>query len=222
MNLNLPAAPVTEYGGFDLAIGSVFAVRWFKPDHYGRLHAINHRHVWKPGENVAECHKDEGIFFGVPSSFYTSTRVMLSGSFTFGGDADEEPVESKPLSEQAVEARVKVEHLVPMPDCGCGFYAFAESCDDGGYSSGALMGVVECYGRTILGTRGLRCEKARIVAMLTDNEKVRRCYPDVQFFTKKKRRFQRSEPAAQMLAAFDIVQPFMPDPTADPDFWERP
>lgn len=197
--MTVSAASVTEYGGFELALGSVFAVRWFRPDQYGRLHAVNHKFVWKPGENVARCQREEGGWFTTGLSFNilgysSSTNVIV---------AEEE---------------------VAKDNCSCGFYAFAEGCDDGGYfTEGGVRGVIECYGRTILGTRGLRCEKARVVAVTTDRQDIRRNYPDVQFFSPPvKRRFRRQQPThARMLAAFDLVQPYTPTPD-DPDFWERP
>src|ERR1044072_2550051 len=152
-------APVTEYGGFELALGSVFAVRWFKPDRYGRLHAINHNFIWKPGENVAKCQRDEDGWARLNYTMVKSFSAALNTHILGGTTAAAEP-EKRSLSEEATEARVEVKHIVPMDSCGCGFYAFAEGCDDGGYvTESAVRGVIECYGRTILGTRGLRCEK---------------------------------------------------------------
>lgn len=51
---------------------------------------------------------------------------------------------------------------VPRRPCGCGFWAYwqPEAVDRSGVS-----GVVEGFGRTLIGTRGFRAEKARIVAL---------------------------------------------------------
>jgi len=58
--------------------------------------------------------------------------------------------------------------LVPAPDCGCGFWAYwalryAWRCDY--YWHGEVIGVIQGYGRTRIGTRGCRCGKARILAL---------------------------------------------------------
>ena len=58
--------------------------------------------------------------------------------------------------------------LVPAPECGCGFWAYwalryAWRCDY--YWRGDVVGVIQGYGRTRIGTRGCRCAKARIVGL---------------------------------------------------------
>ncbi|MBO0817637.1 MAG: hypothetical protein J2P30_21115 [Actinobacteria bacterium] len=58
--------------------------------------------------------------------------------------------------------------LVPAAECGCGFWAYwalryAWRCDY--YWRGEVIGVIEGYGRTRIGTRGCRCGKARILGL---------------------------------------------------------
>jgi hypothetical protein len=58
--------------------------------------------------------------------------------------------------------------LVPGPECGCGFWAYwalryAWRCDY--YWRGEVVGVIQGYGRTRIGTRGCRCGKARILGL---------------------------------------------------------
>ncbi|HEV2370566.1 MAG TPA: hypothetical protein VGS19_00225 [Streptosporangiaceae bacterium] len=58
--------------------------------------------------------------------------------------------------------------IVPAPACGCGFWAYwalryAWRCDY--YWHGDVIGVIQGYGRTMIGTRGCRCGKARIVGL---------------------------------------------------------
>lgn len=51
------------------------------------------------------------------------------------------------------------------PACSCGFYAYWDGSDDySGY--GKVSGVIEAYGKTVVGTRGFRAKKAKIVALL--------------------------------------------------------
>ena len=58
--------------------------------------------------------------------------------------------------------------LVPAPGCGCGFWAYwalryAWRCDY--YWRGEVIGIIQGYGRTTIGTRGCRCGKARILGL---------------------------------------------------------
>jgi hypothetical protein len=58
--------------------------------------------------------------------------------------------------------------LVPGPECGCGFWAYwalrhAWRCDY--YWHGEVVGIIQGYGRTRIGTRGCRCGKARVVSL---------------------------------------------------------
>jgi len=59
-------------------------------------------------------------------------------------------------------------NLVPGPECGCGFWAYwalryAWRCHY--YWRGEVVGIIQGYGRTRIGTRGCRCGKARIVGL---------------------------------------------------------
>jgi hypothetical protein len=58
--------------------------------------------------------------------------------------------------------------VVPAPGCGCGFWAYwalryAWRCDY--YWRGDVIGVIQGYGRTRIGTRGCRCGKANILGL---------------------------------------------------------
>ncbi len=54
------------------------------------------------------------------------------------------------------------DHLVPDEDCGCGFWGYWTDTKPGWAT---VTGVIEGYGRTLLGNRGFRSEKARIRAV---------------------------------------------------------
>lgn len=51
-----------------------------------------------------------------------------------------------------------------LANCPHGFYGYYDGSNDY-YRHGYVMGVVEGYGETVIGTRGFRCMKARIVAL---------------------------------------------------------
>lgn len=49
--------------------------------------------------------------------------------------------------------------------CECGFYAFTSEDDPEYMQAGRVLGIIEGYGETLIGTRGFRCSKARILAL---------------------------------------------------------
>jgi hypothetical protein len=54
----------------------------------------------------------------------------------------------------------------------CGFYAFYDGSQDYygiGVGKGTVMGVVEGFGETLIGSRGFRVSKARVVALVVDD-----------------------------------------------------
>lgn len=53
-----------------------------------------------------------------------------------------------------------------MATCACGFYAYHGPEFDQ-YGHLAFAGIVECYGEVIVGSKGLRATKLRIVALIT-------------------------------------------------------
>lgn len=54
---------------------------------------------------------------------------------------------------------------------GCGFWAYH---DGSRYDAGDVDGVIEGYGKTTVGTKGFRCEKARVVALCLPAEPLAR------------------------------------------------
>jgi hypothetical protein len=57
-------------------------------------------------------------------------------------------------------------HEPPEPDCTCGFYAYGDETWAAEYPHARhVVAVVSCWGRVIAGTRGLRCQHARIEAV---------------------------------------------------------
>jgi len=86
-------------------------------------------------------------------------------------------------------------HVAPGEHCTCGFYAYGGEAAAGDYPhSRHVLAVVACWGRVIAGTRGLRAERARIVALwLSDTvpedlvADVRSAYPSVEVYRDRAR-----------------------------------
>lgn len=204
----------TEFAGLDFAVGTVTGVRSFSVDKLGRLTGVTFRKVWRPGENQAVClakHDDDYIVGHAATSVANIHRLMqealgmaTSLSVTIPAAAPPPPPKPKVLEHSFAE-------------CKCGFYAYYDGSNDY-YDEARVTGVVEGYGETLIGTRGFRAMKARIVGLYLDPEdergkfaRVRLNYPDVPVF----------DTFAELTAAFPPDTSLVPTPDTDPDFWER-
>jgi hypothetical protein len=103
-----------------------------------------------------------------------------------------------------------------MPDCLCGFYAYYDGSNDYRQSETTITAVVEGYGSTVIGSRGFRCAKARIVALhIPDDVKrsgvVSRNYAEIPQFDTFLRMVKEFPPIGD-------EKTVSPD---DEDFWTR-
>jgi hypothetical protein len=130
---------IPGFSGRDLplAAGAVTGVRLWRVDRTAAGAAMSGAAV--PGEGLLT-----GVFGGV---WRHGENVAACG----GGPAPPCP-----------------DDLVPAPGCGCGFWAYwapryAWRCDY--YWRAEVIGAIQGYGRTRIGTRGCRCAKARILGL---------------------------------------------------------
>ena len=242
-----------QFTGTPLVAGEVFGVRAWDVDSLGRIKSPQYQHIWTPGENKSECQKSENTFpspdevtvDGLPEGAIVTDVVVKTNldyymptlqTFRSGGGI----IRSAPY-------RYKVEYETPggfratvevdrvqinrkpsdtrahdFTSCSCGFYAYLNGTND--YADHHIIGVVQGYGETFLGTRGFRSSKAKIVAAYAsthaDVERVRplpvsrdrmaELYPDVAWF----------DDYAAMVAEFPPSDP-EPTPETDPEFWTR-
>lgn len=142
-----------EFSGINYGVGVVRGVRSFDVDQYGRLTGVSFKRAWKPGENEAECLAGSG---GFVTAAINQWITSISASYYPGG----------PVVPVIVPKREQSPARGPhsLDGCSHGFYAYYDGSDD--YKSDArISGVVEGYGETVIGTRGFRSAKARIVAL---------------------------------------------------------
>jgi hypothetical protein len=69
------------------------------------------------------------------------------------------------------EAVVPPDHHAPFAGCRCGIYAWYQP-DDTGILHAGVFGAVEASGIILMGDRGFRSERARIVGVVTRNRRV--------------------------------------------------
>jgi hypothetical protein len=153
----------SEFAGLDLCAGVVRGARSFAVDDDGNLTGIVYKQIWSQGENLAICRKGETF---IPLIFIAAdgTAVRLTAP---------------------PDTRYQV-FPDSMATCPHGFYAYYDGSHDFRTGDKYVAGVIEGYGETVIGTRGFRCMKARIVALQPADarglEAVVNNYPDIPLF----------------------------------------
>ncbi len=215
-------------GDFDgeLSIEVVRGVRVWGVDSRGRLRGVTHDDIWRPGENIAVCHAqrpayklelDEEAYAAAKEAYEVKLEEFENATRTWKrrtmGVAPEPP-EFPRASDFRTIASQPPEHDYVV--CHCGFWAHYDP--DPTYSSTTrVMGVIEGYGKTTIGTEGFRAQKARILALYFPeaetewtelrNMKIRRNYKDIPVFN----------------SLVAMVTEFPPtDGAQDEDFWVTP
>lgn len=203
----------SEFTGLGLAPGVVRGTRSFSVDAYGRLTGVTHRQVWTPGENNAECRKRDD-----PYGQFTISISSMATSYIYGNGGVIDGRRNGKQQTSPPESEKPLEHT--YAECACGFYGYFDGSDDF-HDEKRVSAVVEGYGETVIGTRGFRAKKARIVALtvregldeLTESmvRKVRRNYRDVPTF----------DSFDVMVAEFAPDYGLEPSPDTVDDFWTR-
>ncbi len=209
---------------YEFAMGSIKGLRTWDMDPKGRLRGVTHAVIWTPGENVAECFartpcpeaKHADLFeYGMCNcalcQSYAASNPSLSGAATTGAKVPSKPA---PCTVEGCDGSVHPSTHAFDSSCECGFWAY----DELGFTShGRVTGIIEGYGRTTIGTKGFRCEKARIVALCReDDDKVltlsewlqlKALYPDAEFY---------DDQDDMVTAHGQVLRTY---PAVDADFW---
>lgn len=159
----------SDFSGMDFGIGSVVGFRRWKVDVSGVLTALHRTGTWLPGMNDAECQ----------------------------GHPKPDQVEKKREDEdyKSYNERVKAwKSNHDMNACEHGFYAYFDGSEDSYGIGPTVAGVIEGSGEVLIGTKGFRAMKARIIALsLAPHEgiwkleqfvtdRIRENYPGVPIF----------------------------------------
>lgn len=123
-------------GSRPLALGSLHGVRVWRPTADGTLTGWTFQQEWEPGQNLSVCRRT-----GLLGWQRASTR---------NPNLPAEASEDRRCSGVAAS-------------CGCGFWAYYTETPE--FTLSGVVGVIEAYGKTTLGSKGFRAEKAKIVAL---------------------------------------------------------
>jgi len=203
----------------DFAMGKVRGLRGFATDSLGRLTGINYKKVWLPTENIAVC-----LARPVYADPYAST-IVGTNAWSVTGSITASTTRGRMGTKQNI-ADPEPEHQ--MKGCGCGFYAYYDGSNDYGVQA-PVVGIVEGYGEVIVGTRGFRAQKAKIVALHFPEKDYD---PDMGVQPLNKTARARIAHNYQDIPQFEdyemMVEAFPPmggpndlTPETDPQFWTR-
>lgn len=171
----------------------VYGMRNWQVTQSGRLTGVIYSNaIWDSGENVAKCLASMYLMrFGIPAA---GARI--------------------PLSPAQIDAMPEPDH--DMSKCAHGLYAYYDGSRDY-HDNGPVTGVIKGWGEGVLGNRGFRVTRARIVAIKFDRgvpkdlrALVRENYPDAVEFKSIMRMLKKFP-----LSADDLE--YVPDP--DDPFW---
>ncbi len=142
--------------GTSLVPGAARGERVWFLDRDGWLRGVTYRQPWLPGENVAACWVTRGGGTAIRAA--VDHYVGISGGVGFPFDANQAPTVIDGYERTPCEG---LEYK-----CSCGFYAYHQGVSNYGFTGGPKVhGIIEGYGRVILGSKGFRAEKARIIAL---------------------------------------------------------
>lgn len=236
---------MSDFSDRSFHVGSMVGLRAFKVDALGRLVGPSQGGIFKPGENEAVCKKSDGSY-GVATmggqTYYYSPGTWAyavdpaTNSFAVPSVSQVTAAAELGLAEKAVEPndppKVKPKHVVAGAGCLCGFYAYFDGLND--YMvTGRIAAVVEGYGTYMLGTRGFRSSKARLLGLIVPKfgryegasfstasadvmspavlARVVHNYPDVPFYASQD----------EAIEAHPLHEPDLPTPEMFDDFWTR-
>ncbi len=202
---------MSDFDGVGLVAGVVRGARSFNVDRLGRLTGIHYQQIWTPGENTAECR-------ATPADQLISISFdALLDQMTFALDSHGRPYAITPAKPKQ-EAPKGSPPGHEFEKCKCGFYGYYDGSDDY-HEKGTISAVIEGYGETIIGSRGFRSMRARIVAIRIPKaipiywaRLVERNYPEIPRFASFRSMVEEFPP--------DIAELDGPSP-ADEDFWTR-
>ncbi len=210
--------------GPELQVGELYGLRAFWADDFGRLLPVTYKNQssprpWTPGENVAECKRSTSGYSIGGLTYATLTAASISAP----GQVVLPPAEE-------IKFPPKPEHgPVPRAKCTCGFYAYF----DPGVTHGDMslffdtsithpwfLGVVAAYGKCLVGGKGFRAERARIVALAADmGRRVARSEKDLIALVKSNYDVPVYRTREQLLKRHPLTEkPRTPD--SDERFWD--
>ena len=109
------------------------------------------------------------------------------------------------------------DHAAPAAECHCGIYGWYDPADTGMLRA-RVFGVVEASGLVLMGDRGFRAERAKIVAVVTRNRRLTAACEQAGIAVYRRRRDLLRDCPPEDLSALlgDVPDPEQPAPPGGP------
>jgi hypothetical protein len=176
-------------GAMDFAAGHVLGIRQWARHPDGMLAGV-HGFSWKPGENVASCDRGHPVPWSADPGQLSAAcreRDQLYAAMQRAAAPYPKGIYGLPQAQRREYDQMALRHKSlsatiengAYNSCGCGFWSYWE-LNPSEFSMGEkpIVGVIKGYGRTLIGKRGFRCEKAVIVGLHLAYEYVKPRVPE--------------------------------------------
>lgn len=174
---------MSEFSDRPFVAGTLTGIRSFRPLDGHLLAPTLALYTWREGVNVAECRDP---FAGLSRQFAQLAQSMKLAAYQMTKSINQSLGRpSPPPPEDSPEPTPPAEHTAGALSCRCGFYAYFDRRHNPYHKPGNVLGLIEGWGTATVGTRGFRCEKARIVALVVERGRLIDTgtnYPDVPVF----------------------------------------
>lgn len=171
-----------QFSDRPFAIGSLFGIRSFRVANDGTLTGVVHQKPWRGGANEAIC-------TGGLQAAFASAKVSMA-EMSWALEKLSAAMSGKVLLKKRPKPPEPKPHAIGTLGCTCGFYAYFDRGHNPHHHEGNMLGIVEGFGVMTVGSRGFRCSKARIRALIVEDPnqgfdlaKVMPNYPGVPVFS---------------------------------------
>lgn len=156
---------MNQFSDRPFAIGSLFGIRSFQINRKGELTGVVHPEIWTADTNQAACVSPFRAFERIG---HTATFSMAQMSWALGkmsADLNHKVL----LTKRPKPPEPEPSHTIGSLGCTCGFYAYFDRGHNPHHKQSNILGIVEGFGVMTVGSRGFRCSKARIRALIVED-----------------------------------------------------
>lgn len=158
---------MNQFSDRPFAIGSLFGIRSFQINRSGELTGVVHPKTWHEGTNEAICASTAQAFRQLGVAMSVNAEQMSWCFMKMSADMNGRVLLKKRQKPKSLEP---VSHTIGSLNCSCGYYAYFDRGHNPHHKQGNILGIVEGFGVMTVGSRGFRCSKARIRALIDDGD----------------------------------------------------
>lgn len=160
---------MSDFSDRPFVAGSLIGVRSFAVNPDGTLRGPVKPETWRAGVNTAECRMGPLDLLQQSAALSVAAVDNLAWSMHVMTCAARGVVnlKKKPKPKAAPEKPV---HTLAGVNCKCGYYGYFRNRHNPHHSDGNILGIVEAFGTVTVGSRGFRASKARIIALVRNDD----------------------------------------------------